>query len=53
MIKDHFTVNEIAEILEIYESSAAELLAGSIEFEPDELLELARYKGLRMDELIK
>lgn len=53
MIKDYYTAKEIADILDIYEVSAEELLAGMLEFEPDELLDLARAKNISLEELLR
>ena len=52
MFKNRFTVKEIAEILDIYEVSAQELLDGTIEWEADELLKLARVAGLTVEQLL-
>lgn len=53
MLKDYFTAEEIAVILDVDLSSAQEILSGALEIEADEILELADYKGISTDNLLK
>ena len=53
MVKDYFTVKEVAEIFNIYEVSAEELLNGIIEFEPEELFVLAKAAGVSVEQLVR
>lgn len=53
MVKDYFTAKDVAQILDIYECSAQELLDGVIAFEPDELLILANAAEVTVERLIK
>jgi len=52
MLKNRFTAKEVAEILDIYEVSAQELLDGIIEWEADELFKLANVAGLTVEQLL-
>ena len=52
MVKDYFTAKDVAEIFDIYEISAEELINGVIDFEPEELLLLANIAGISLDELL-
>jgi len=52
MLDNFFNTQEVAEILEIHEVSAKELMDGKIEFESDELYALAKYKGTTVQKLI-
>lgn len=51
MINEFFTVEEVAEILDVYEISARELLEGIIRFTRGELETLAKSKNLPVEAL--
>jgi len=53
MVKDHFTAEDIADILDIDMISAQELLDGTIDFEATELFELAAYAHLTVEQLLR
>lgn len=48
----NFSVKEVSDALDIYEISAKELLDGTIQFDVDELVELAKYKGVTLGKLL-
>lgn len=52
MVKDFFTEWEVADILQIDEDSAFELLEGVIEFEADEMYVLAQRAGIPVERLM-
>jgi len=53
MVKDYFTAEDIADILDIDIISAHELLDGTIDFEVTELFELAKSADLTMEQLFR
>ena len=53
MIKDYFTAGDVAEILNIDEISAEEMLDGVIEFEAEEVYLLAQAAGISIEEILK
>ena len=53
MLKDYLSVNDIADILNVSECSAKEMLNGIIELEEYEVYLLSKEKSVTIDQLLK
>lgn len=53
IMNGYFTVEEVADLFDIDEISAEELLNGAIDMEVEEAYKLAQYKGVTISEVAR